>query len=386
MIENFALEERHRAHRQAVREFCEEEIIPYVDEYEERGEFPMDVVRKVGEAGLGGVAYPEKYGGAGMDFRSFAITIEEFSRAWKTIGGAISGANTLIGYPILQHGAEWQREEWLTNICTTEWLAALSLTEPNAGSDAASLETTAEKDGDEWVINGHKVWTTHGEIADFILIAARTGEEEGHGGISLIGVPDPLERDGIEFVRQIPCMEGDVAVESEVKYHDLRVPEEYLVGEEGDGFKYVMEGIDVGRVGTGAQGAGVAQAAYEASREFADEREQFGKPIRKFQGISFKLADMKMEIESSRLLTLAAAHGLDRGERVTQEAAMAKTYATDTAMDVATEAVQIHGSRGYSKDYPVERHMRMAKGMQIYEGTNEVNRIVISNWMYRDDD
>jgi alkylation response protein AidB-like acyl-CoA dehydrogenase len=181
-------------------------------------------------------------------------------------------------------------------------------------------------------------------------------------------------------------MEGDVAVESEVKYHDLRVPEENLVGEEGDGFKYVMEGIDVGRVGTGAQGAGVAQAAYEASKEFADEREQFGKPIRKFQGISFKLADMKMEIESSRLLTLAAAHGLDRGERVTQEAAMAKTYATDTAMDVATEAVQIHGSRGYSKDYPVERHMRMAKGMQIYEGTNEVNRIVISNWMYRDED
>jgi len=177
-------------------------------------------------------------------------------------------------------------------------------------------------------------------------------------------------------------MEGEAAIESEVRFDDVRVPAENVVGTPGDGLRYVLEGLDIGRIGTAAQAVGVAQAAMEASKQFADEREQFGKPIREFQGIGFKLADMAMDVEASRLLTLSAADQRDRGERVTQEAAMAKAYATDAAMEIATEAVQVHGSRGYSTDYPVERHMRVAKGMQIYEGTNEINRLVISNRMY----
>ncbi|WP_254538504.1 acyl-CoA dehydrogenase family protein [Halomarina litorea] len=382
MISHFTLTDEHRDHRAAVREFCEEEVAPHVEGYEDRGEFPRDLVAAVGEAGFHGVPFPSEYGGAGKDFRSFAITIEELARTWKLLAGAVSGANCLVGYPIHQFGDERQNEEWLRSLATGEWVGALSLTEPEAGSDAGGLETTARREGEEFVIDGHKVWTTNGAVADFVLVAARTNDHDDYRGVSLIGIPNPQERDGFEVVRDIPCMEGEAAVESEIRYDGLRVPAENLVGEEGRGFRYVMEGLDIGRIGTGAQGVGVAQAALEASRDFADEREQFGQPIREFQGVSFKLADMATEVEAARLLTLHAANERDRGQRVTQEAAMAKLKATDVAMDAATEAVQIHGSRGYSKDYPVERYMRVAKGMQIYEGTNEINRLVVSNQLY----
>lgn len=382
MLSHFDLTDEHRAHREAVREFCENEIAPHVEEHETEGTFPRELVARVGDAGFHGVPFPEEYGGAGGDYRSFAITIEELARTWKLLAGTVSGASCLVGYPISQFGDERQKGEWLRGLATGQQVGALSLTEPDAGSDAAGLETTAERDGDEWVINGHKVWTTNGEVADLIVVVARTSDDPGHQGLSLIGIPNPQDHDGIEFVRNIPSMEGPAAIESEIEYDDVRVPAENLIGEEGKGFRYIMEGLDIGRIGTAAQGVGVAQASYEASRDFADEREQFDQPIREFQGIGFKLADMATEIEASRLLTLHAANERDRGERVTQEAAMAKMKATDVAMDVATEAVQVHGSRGYSKDYPVERHMRVAKGMQIYEGTNEINRLVISNQIY----
>jgi alkylation response protein AidB-like acyl-CoA dehydrogenase len=382
MMTHFTIDDRHREQREAVRAFCESEVEPYVEEYEQNGEFPREIVEAVGEAGFHGVPYPEEYGGAGKDYRSFAITIEELARSWKLLAGIVSGASCLVGYPIAEFGNEWQKDEWLRGLATGQAVGALSLTEPEAGSDAASLQTTAEKDGDEWVIDGHKVWTTNGAVADLVVVAARTGDTGSHEDISLIGIPDPTDRDGFDVVRDIPCMEGDAAVESEIEYDGLRVPEENLIGEAGKGFRYIMEGLDIGRIGTAAQGVGVAQAAFEASRDFADEREQFGQPIRDFQGVSFKIADMATEVEASRMLTLHAANERDRGERVTKEAAMAKTKATDVAMDAATEAVQVHGSRGYSRDYPVERYMRVAKGMQIYEGTNEVNRIVISNSLY----
>ncbi|WP_435073567.1 acyl-CoA dehydrogenase family protein [Halorubrum sp. HHNYT27] len=382
MITHFNLEDRHREQRAAVREFCEEHVEPHVETHEQNGTFPREIVERIGESGFHGVPFPTEYGGAGDDYRSFAITIEELARSWKLIAGTVSGASCLVGYPLAQFGSEWQKDEWLRGVATGQTVAALSMTEPEAGSDAGDMRTTAEKDGDEWVINGHKVWTTNGAVADLIVVVARTNEHDDYRGLSLIGIPNPVEQDGLEIVRDIPCMEGDAAVESEIRYEDVRVPEENLIGEEGRGFRYIMEGLDIGRIGTGAQGVGVAQAAFDASREFADTREQFDQPIREFQGISFKLSDMAMEVESARLLTLHAAAERDRGNRVTKEAAMAKTKATDVAMDVATEAVQIHGSRGYSEDYPVERHMRVAKGMQIYEGTNEVNRIVISNQLY----
>lgn len=377
MMTTFELSEAHEDHREMVRQFCEEEVEPHVEEYESTGTFPTDIVDQVAEAGFHGVQYGTEYGGLGLDYRSYAITIEELSRSWKLLAGTASVAGSLVGYPIHEFGADWQREEWLGRICAGTWLPALSLTEPNAGSDAGSLETTATIEGDEYVLNGEKVWTTNGSIADFIVVGARTAD-----GVSLLGIPDPASRDGLEFVRDIPSMEGETAVETEIEFDDVRVPAENLIGESGRGLRYVLEGLDIGRIGTAAQGVGVAQGAFEDSVAFADEREQFGQPIREFQGISFKLADMAIEIEASRLLTLAAAAKRDHGERVTAEAAMAKTKATDVAMDVTTEAVQIHGSRGYSKDYEVERRMRVAKGMQIYEGTNEINRLVVANRLY----
>lgn len=377
MITEFELTPEHRSYRETVRSFVESEVEPVIDEYEDAGEFPEELVRQLGEEGLSGVPYPTEYGGAGLDYRSFAITNEELSRKWKLLAGAVNVIASLVGYPIYTEGEEWQREEWLQRACTGEWIVSLGMTEPGAGSDASSIETTADRDGDDLIINGHKVWMTNGHVADFMLLVTKTTE-----GVTLVGLPEPREHDGVEFVRNIPCMEGDTAVESEVKFDDVRVSSENIVGTPGKGLRYALEGLDIGRIGTAAQAVGVAQGAMEDSKEFADKREQFGKPIREFQGVGFKLANMAMDVEAARLLTLSAADQRDRGKRVTQEAAMAKAYATDAAMDITTDAVQIHGSRGYSEDYAVERRMRVAKGMQIYEGTNEINRHVISTRMY----
>ncbi|WP_290816727.1 acyl-CoA dehydrogenase family protein [Halovivax sp.] len=426
MIDRFELGERHEARRAAVREFCVREVEPRVEEFEREGRFPEELLRRLGDEDLIGVPYPTEVGGAGADFRSFAIAVEELARSWKLLAGGVNIACGLVGYPLHEFGDDRQREAWLRSVCAGEWIPAFALTEPEAGSDAASLETTARREGDEWVIDGRKWWTTHGAVADLLLVVARTGEpgaggdgddatgddggnegaegnerdggNEGaegnerddgdgggaarHDGISLVGVPNPHEREGFEVVRNIPCMEGDVAIESELRFDGLRVPAENLVGERGRGFRYIMEGLDVGRLGTAAQGVGIAQGAFEASRDFAGEREQFGRPIREFQGVGFSIADMAAKTEAARLLTLAAADRRDRGERITQAAAMAKTFATDAAMEIATDAVQVHGARGYSREYPVERYMREAKGTQIYDGTNEINRLVVANRLY----
>lgn len=398
MIERLAVTDDHRDYRAAVREFCEAEVAPHVDDHESTGTFPREVIRRVAEAGYVGVQYPETVGGAGLDYRSYAISMEEFSRSWKLVGGAVNIAVALSGYPVATWGTDWQREEWLTPVNEGEWLPAVAITEPEAGSDAAAVSTTArpadggddeleagpvtaDRDGDELVLDGHKVWSTNASAADFLLVLARTGGE-GAGGLSLVGVPEPHDRDGVEVVRDIACLEGEAAIETELRFDGVRVPAANVVGEAGRGFRYMMEGLDVGRIGTAAQGVGVAQAALDASREYADEREQFGQPIREFQGIGFKLADMATAVEAARLLTLAAADQRDRGERVTKRAAMAKTFATDAAMEAASEAIQIHGARGYSEDYPVERYLRVAKGMQIYEGTNEINRLVVARRLY----
>ena len=382
MITHTGLEPRHEEFRDHVRSFCDDTVRPIVEEHEQAGRFPLELVDELGDAGLYGISIPEEYGGEGLDYRSFQVAVEELSRVWKIPAGIVSLSCSLVGTSLAEFGTEWQRDEWLRDIFTNNLVTAVSLTEPQAGSDAAALETAARRDGDELVIDGHKVWTSHGEVADFLIVVARTGDEGDHGDVSLIGIPDPQSVDGLEFVRDIPCMEGDAVVESEVKYDGVRVPEENIIGEAGKGFKYMMRALDVGRIGAAAQGVGVAQGAMDASVDFADEREQFGKSIREFQGVSFKLADMAMDIQAARLLTIWAAKNLDDGNRVNKQASMAKTFATDVAMDVTTEAVQVHGSRGYSKDYPVERFMREAKGAQIYEGTNEVNRQIISDHLF----
>jgi alkylation response protein AidB-like acyl-CoA dehydrogenase len=376
------LDGEHEVLRDEVREFFEAEVRPVVSEYVESGDFPYEPLEKISNAGYHGGPYPEEYGGSGWDFRGMAVVQEELSRIWKYLAGEMNVSWSLVGNPIYEHGEEWQREEWLTPILSGEWIGALSMTEPDAGSDVTRASTTAERDGDEFVINGHKHWTSQGEVADFLLVLARTGD--GSHDLSLVGVEmdEPGEKEGVEFVRDIPSMAGDYGVESEIKFHDVRVPAENVVGEVDAGFKYVMQGLDIGRIGTAAQGVGIAQGAYEAATEYAGDREQFSQPIKDFQGVGFKIADMCMDVDAARLLTYQAAATADAGERASLEAAKAKTYATDVAMDVSTEAVQVHGGVGYSTDYPVERFMREAKGTQIYEGTNEVNRQVILNHLY----
>ena len=376
------LDAEHEVLRDEVREFFEAEVRPVVSEYVESGDFPYEPLEKISDAGYHGGPYPEEYGGSGWDFRGMAVVQEELSRIWKYLAGEMNVSWSLVGNPIYERGEEWQREEWLTPILSGEWIGALSMTEPDAGSDVTRASTTAERDGDEFVINGHKHWTSQGEVADFLLVLARTGD--GSHDLSLVGVEmdEPGEKEGVEFVRDIPSMAGDYGVESEIKFHDVRVPAENVVGEVDAGFKYVMQGLDIGRIGTAAQGVGIAQGAYEAATEYAGDREQFSQPIKDFQGVGFKIADMCMDVDAARLLTYQAAATADAGERASLEAAKAKTYATDVAMDVSTEAVQVHGGVGYSTDYPVERFMREAKGTQIYEGTNEVNRQVILNHLY----
>ncbi len=382
MNRHIGLEATHDQLRDEVRAFVTERIEPAIEAHETSGEFPLEIVEALGDSGYLGISYPEAYAGGGADLRSAAIVQEELSRVWKLPAGVLNVATTLVGYPIFEHGAEWQREEWLANMLAGDTVGALSMTEPGAGSDASAISTTAERDGDEWVIDGHKHWTSYGHVAGFLLVLVRTGEESHD--LSLIGVPidTPGDHDGVEFVRDIETMAGDVGIESEIELDGLRVPAENLVGERNEGFGYIMEALDRGRVNTAAQAVGVAQGAFEAAHEFAGDREQFDRPIRTFQGIGFKLADMRMEIEAARLLTYQAAADADDGRLEAMAAAMAKTKASDVAMEVTTEAVQVHGARGYSADYPVERYMREAKGMQIYEGTNEINRQVIVNELY----
>lgn len=383
MCSQIRLEDRHQEHRRQVRAFCESELDPHVEAAAERREFPTELVNRIGEAGYYAVSLPAGYGGGGGGYREFAITVEELARSWKVPAGAVSLAGGLVGYMLQEFGAEWQREEWLRDICTEYHTVALALTEDEAGSDAGQVSTTARRDGDDLLIDGRKVWSTNASVADILIAVVRTGDpDSGTDGLSLVGIPDPESVEGLTFERDIPCMEGPAAIESVIEFDEVRVPSENVVGTQGEGFAYVMEALDIGRIGTAAQGVGLAQAAFEASRDFADEREQFGRPIRSFQGISFKLADMKSEIEAARLLTLQAATKRDDGLLVTQDAAMAKTYATDVAMETTTEAVQIHGSRGYATENALERYMREAKGTQIYEGTNEVNRVVISRELY----
>lgn len=379
MDASVATEPRHEEHRQSVRNFAEDIVADARGEAERDETFPRDLIREVADEGLRGTFFPEVFGGSGLDYRSFAITLEELARVWKYAAGEVNIASTLVGTNIFRHGAEWQRDEWLRGLCNGQIVGAFAMTEPDAGSDMTAIQTQARLDGDEWLIAGQKHWTTLGSVADLILILARTGDDPRD--LSLIGVEvdDPGNHPGIDYVRDIPNLEGPTAIESELQFDGLRVPKENLIGERGAAFRYVLDCINVGRVGTAAQGVGVAAAAFEAARAFSSDREQFGRDIRSFQGIGFKLADMHMEISAARLLTMQAAYTLETGGDVATRAATAKTYATDVAMDTAVESVQIHGARGYSTDYAVERYLREAKGMQIYEGTNEINRQVIVN-------
>lgn len=377
---NLHFTEEQQMMRRMVRDFAESEIAPYIEKMEE-GEFPRDILKKMGELGLMGIPIPEEYGGSGMDFTSYIIAIHQLSRVSAAIGVILSVHTSVGTNPILYFGTEEQKKKYVPKLAKGEYLGAFCLTEPSAGSDAASLKTKAVKQGDYYKLNGSKVFITNGGEADTYIVFARTGDEKGSKGISAFVV----EKDTPGFIigkdEKKMGLHGSRTVQ--ITFEDALVPAENLIGEEGQGFKIAMANLDAGRIGIAAQSLGIAEAALEHAIFYSKERRQFGKPIAANQGIGFKLADMATQVEAAKLLTYQAAYLRDNGQPCGKEASMAKLFASQTAMNVATEAIQVYGGYGYTKDYPVERFFRDAKICQIYEGTSEIQRIVISKHLLK---
>jgi butyryl-CoA dehydrogenase len=368
--------------RDMVRQFVEKEARPTVAERDELGIWPDALVKQMGELGLLGVAVKEENGGAGLDYISYAIVIEELSRVDASLGVIASVNNSLVCYGIEKFGTEEQKREILTSLAAGRTLGAFSLSEPGAGSDAAAQRTTAVRDGDFYVINGVKNWVTNGDHADTIILMAITDPSKGVKGISAFLVD--TQQPGCRVVKVENKLGIRSAHSSQMAYDDCRVPVSRRLGEEGQGFKIAMTILNAGRIGIAAQALGIAQGAYEAALAYTKVREQFGKPIHEFQAVGFTLADMATRIKAARLLVYEAAWRKDQGLDYVKDAAMAKVFASETAMWTATKAVQLHGSNGYSKEYPVERFFRDAKITEIYEGTSEIQRLVISREITRD--
>lgn len=377
----FQLTEDQQMLRDMVRQFAEKEAKPTVAERDEHARWPAELVRKMGELGLMGVAVSEEYGGAGMDYVSYAIVIEELSRVDPSLGVIASVNNSLVCYGIEKFGTEEQKRELLVPLASGRMLGAFSLSEPGAGSDAAAQRTTAVRDGDYYIINGVKNWVTNGDHADTIILMAMTDPSKGTKGITAFLVD--THAPGCRVVK----VENKLGIRSahscQMAYDDYRIPAWRRLGEEGQGFKIAMTILNAGRIGIAAQAVGIAQGAFEAALEYSKVREQFGKPIHEFQAVGFTLADMATRIKAARLLTYEAAWRKDQGLDFIKDASMAKLFASETAMWVATKAVQLHGSNGYSKEYPVEQFFRDAKITEIYEGTSEIQRLVISRELVR---
>lgn len=361
--------------RNMVRDFAKTEIEPFIERME-AGEFPREIVRKMGELGLMGITAPEEYGGAAMDFTSYIIAINELSKV-SAVMGVILSVHTSVGTnPILYFGNEQQKQHYIPKLASGEYLGAFCLTETNAGSDAGALKTRAVRDGEDYIINGSKVFITNGDEADVYIVFASTNPEAGSRGISAFIV----EKDTAGFIvgkdERKMGLHGSRTVQ--LTFENMRIPATQLLGEEGEGYKIALANLDVGRIGIAAQSLGIAEAALEAATAYAKERVQFGKPIAQQQGVGFKLADMATAVEASRLLVYRAAHLRSQNLPCGKEASMAKLFASQTAVDTAIEAVQVFGGYGYTEDYPVERYFRDAKITQIYEGTSEIQKIVIS--------
>ncbi|MCS0789166.1 acyl-CoA dehydrogenase [Cytobacillus pseudoceanisediminis] len=372
---NLRFTEEQEMMRKMVRDFAQTEIAPFVEKMEQ-GEFPREILRKMGELGLMGIPIPEKYGGSEMDFTSYIIAIHELSRVSATVGVILSVHTSVGTNPILYFGTEEQKQKYIPKLASGEYLGAFCLTEPSAGSDAGSLKSRAVKDGDHYVINGSKVFITNAGEADVYIVFASTNPELGSKGISTFIV----EKDtpGLVFGKDEHKMGLHGSRTLQLTFEDMRVPSENLLGNEGEGFKIAMANLDAGRIGIASQALGIAEAAFEAAASYAKERVQFGKPIAAQQGVGFKLADMATSVEAAKLLIYRAADMRQRGIKCGLEASMAKLFASKTAVDVSTEAIQVFGGYGYTEDYPVERYFRDAKITEIYEGTSEIQRIVIS--------
>lgn len=361
--------------RRMVQDFAKREMTPFIEKMEE-GEFPREVLKKMGELGLMGIPIPARYGGAEMDFTSYIIAIHELSKVSATIGVILSVHTSVGTNPILYFGTEEQKLKYIPKLASGEHLGAFCLTEPSAGSDAGSLKSRAVLDGEYYTINGSKVFITNGGEADIYIVFASTNPAAGTKGISAFIVEKGTPGLIIGKDENKMGLHGSRTVQ--ITFEDMKISKENLLGEEGHGFKIAMGNLDVGRIGIAAQALGIAEAALEAATDYARERQQFGRPIAQQQGIGFKLADMATAVEAAKLLVYRAADLRAEGLNSGKEAAMAKLFASKTAMEVATEAIQIFGGYGYTKDYPVERYFRDAKVTQIYEGTSEIQQIVIS--------
>lgn len=374
------LTEEHKMIQQAARDFAQNEIAPVAAEFDETGEFPMQTIMKMGEMGFMGIEVPEEYGGVGMDTLSYVLALEEICKADASHGTIMSVNNSLYAHGILKFGTDEQKKKFLPPVASGEAVGAYSLTEPMSGSDAGTMRSRAVRDGDGYIINGRKSWVTSGPVAEYIVLFTITDPEKGHRGISAFLVD--TKQPGFIRGKKEPKLGIRASATSEIVFEDFRSPVENRLGEEGEGFKIAMTVLDAGRIGIAAQALGISEAAYEASLDYAREREAFGQKIGQFQGIGFKLADMKTRIEASRLLVynaaLAKQRAKDTGERYTLEASIAKLFASETAVYVTNEAVQIHAGMGYSKELPIERYYRDAKITEIYEGTSEIQRLVIS--------
>jgi alkylation response protein AidB-like acyl-CoA dehydrogenase len=368
--------------RDMVRKLAQNEIAPRAAEIDRERRFPRENIKKMAELGLMGVPIPEEYGGAGCDFLSYIITIEEISRACASTGVILAVHSSLGTLSILYFGTEEQKQKYVPKLAAGEYLGAFALTEPNAGSDPSNLSTTARLEGDYYIVNGNKIFITSGGEADVYVTFVRTGQEKGHKGITCLLVDRDTPGFSIGKTEDKMGLHGDVT--TELIFDNARVPRENLLGAENEGFKVAMALLDGGRIGIGAQGLGIAQAAFDVAKEYAKQRVQFGKPIADFQAIQFMLADMATRIDCARMLVYRAARMRDMGLPYSKEASMAKMYATDTAMEVTTNAVQILGGYGYCREYPVERYMRDAKITQIYEGTNQIQRMVIAKHLLKD--
>ena len=373
---DFELTEEHRMFRRMVRDFAEQEIAPRAEEIDATDEFPWDIFRKMGHVGLLGLPIAEKYGGSGSDYVSQAIALEEIARASGAMAIVLDAHTSLCCEPIHLFGTEEQKRKYLLPLARGEKIGAFGLTEPQAGSDAGATRTRAVRDGDEWVINGQKIFITNGSIADVTVITAKTDPEKGTRGISAFIVEKGTP--GFQPGRDEKKMGLKGSVTSELFFEDCRIPAENLLGKENEGFKQFLTTLDAGRVAIAAMAVGLAQGAFERALTYAQEREQFGQPIAKFQAVQWMIADMATEIEAARLMVQRAAWRREQGERFTKEAAMAKLFATEMSERACRKAIQIHGGYGYVREYEVERMYRDQRLCAIGEGTNEIQHLVIA--------
>jgi len=378
---DFALTENQQMVAQMVRDFAEKHIRPHVMEWDEAQHFPIELFKQLGDLGLMGVLVPEEYGGSGFGYLEYVIVISEIAKVCGSIGLSVAAHNSLCTGHILAFANEEQKQRWLPKLATCEWLGAWGLTESNTGSDALGMNTTAVADGDHYIVNGSKNFITHGKSGDVAVVMVRTGDKGESKGISTLVIEKGTS--GFTHGKKENKLGMRASETTELIFDNCRVPKENMLGSEGEGFKQAMNVLDGGRISIAALSLGIAKGAYEAALAYAKDRKQFGQPISSFQGIAFKLADMATEIEAAELLIMQAAATKNAHEPVTKYAAMAKYYASEVAVRVATEAVQIFGGYGYTKDYPVEKYYRDAKLCTIGEGTSEIQKIVIGREVLR---